>query len=181
MSEADYGLPSFINSGSLQNLPINTNISAPSNFVFLLPKVPNAVYFCTSVTVPGTSSPELVYKSGRGLALKTPSGEISHGDLSFTYLINEDMKNFDELQTWFRSMTSFRDYTELADYHNWMSEEGQLIILSNKKNPIARFHFHGLFPSNLSGITFNSADPEANNLVATCTMQFTYYTVESLT
>jgi len=180
MADKDYGLPSFISYGSLQRQPPNTNLTAPTNFVFILPKVPNSVYFCTSVTIPGMNCSSISIKSGRGLPVKTPSSEVVHGDLVFTYLINEDMSNYDELMTWFRTMTAFRDFTNLANTRNWMSEEGQLIVLSAKKNPVARFTFRGLFPSNLSGVTFNSADAEANSLIATCTMQFTYYNIESL-
>lgn len=180
MSDKDYGLPSFVNYGSLQRQPPNTNLTAQTNYVFMLPKVPNSVYFCTSVTVPGMACPSISIKTGRGLPVKTPSSEVTHGDLVFTYLINEDMSNYDELMTWFRTMTAFRDFSNLANTANFMSEEGQLMILSNKKNPLAKFHFRGLFPSNLSGVTFNSADPEANSLIATCTMQFTYYNIESL-
>ena len=180
MADKEYGIPSFINYGSVQRQPPNTNITAQTNFVFTLPKVPNSVYFCTSVTIPGMNCSSISIKTGRGLPVKTPSSEVVHGDLVFTYLINEDMSNYDELMTWFRTMTAFRDFTNLTNTRNWMSEEGQLIILSAKKNPVARFTFRGLFPSNLSGVTFNSADTEANSLIATCTMQFTYYNIESL-
>jgi hypothetical protein len=93
MSDKDYGLPSFVNYGSLQRQPPNTNLTAQTNYVFTLPKVPNSVYFCTSVSVPGMACPSISIKTGRGLPVKTPSSEVSHGDLVFTYLINEDMSN----------------------------------------------------------------------------------------
>jgi hypothetical protein len=37
-----------------------------------------------------------------------------------------------------------------------------------------------LFPSLLSGITFKSTDTEVSNMTATCTMSYTYYTLEQL-
>ena len=110
--------------------------------------------------------------------LKVPGSEIIHGELSFTYLVDEKLKNYTELQQWFRRMTSFTDDDPVLKYRNWMSEEGQLIVLSAKKNPKFRITFRGLFPNRLSGMTLNSADPEANNMTATASMSFTYYNME---
>jgi hypothetical protein len=179
--EKDYGIPEFTKVGAVlaEYLAAGSETTI-TNFVFILPKVPNAVYFCTSVSLPGMTCNELVYKSGRGIAYKVPGSEVVHGELTFTYLVDEKMKNYQELQQWFRTMTAFRDFNDVASINNWMSEEGQLIILSSKKNPKVRITFRGLFPSKLSGVTFNSADVEANTLTATCNMNFTYYNIEVL-
>lgn len=177
--EKDYGIPIFDKQGFLINQE-NINPALTTNFVFLLPRVPNAVFFCTSVTLPGMTCPELVYKTGRGIAYKVPGSEVTHGELTFTYLVDEKLFNYQELQTWFRTMIAFRDFTELSKPNNWMSEEGQLIVLTARKTPKFRITFRGLFPSKLSGVTFNSADIEATNLIATCSMNFTYYNLEKL-
>jgi len=176
--EKDYGIPNYITAGALGSQPSNTNLAYATNFVFFLPKVPNAVYFCTNVSMPGMSCQELKYKRGKGMNLKVPGSEIIHGELSFTYLVDEKLKNYTELQGWFRHMTSFTDDDPVLKYRNWMSEEGQLIVLSAKKNPKFRITFRGLFPNRLSGMTLNSADPEANNMTATASMSFTYYNME---
>jgi hypothetical protein len=52
------------------------------------------------------------------------------------------------------------------------------LVLSAKKNPKFRITFRGLFPSKLSGITLNSADTEATNMISTATLSFTYYNME---
>jgi hypothetical protein len=94
------------------------------------------------------------YKRGKGMNLKVPGSEIIHGELSFTYLVDEKLKNYTELQEWFRHMTSFTDDDPILKYRNWMSEEGQLIVLSAKKNPkfiyiIKIFTSHGLLEYNI--------------------------------
>lgn len=174
----DYGLPKFLRPGALANQPENTNTTSSTNFVMLLPKIPNSVYFCTSVSLPGMTCPELGYKF-KGATYKVPGSEVSHGELTFTYLVDERLANYNELQQWFSSTLAFRSGDSAVSYRNWMSEQGQLIILSAKKNPKFRITFKGLFPSKLSGVTFNSADTEAANLVATCNMSFTYYDMET--
>jgi len=178
MTINDYGIPNYIATGAANSQPSNTNLAYTTNFVFFLPKVPNAVYFCTSVSIPGMTCNELVYKRGRGISLKVPGSEVIHGELSFTYLVDEKLKNYSELQEWFRKMTTFTDKDTALSYRNWMSEEGQLLVLSAKKNPKFRITFRGLFPNKLSGITLNSADTEATNMISTATLSFTYYNME---
>ena len=178
--EKDYGIPKYLEGGRLSIQPENTNPALTTNFVFLLPKIPNVVFFCTSVSLPGMTCNELTYKTGRGISYKVPGSEISHGELTFTYLVDEKMNNFKELQQWFRTMTAFRDFSNVSEMRNWLSEEGQLIVLSARKTAKYRIVFRGLFPSKMSGVTFNSADTEANNLAATCNMNFTYYNWEPM-
>lgn len=178
MSIEDYGIPNYLNIGAAKNQPANTNLSYSTNFVFFLPKVPNAAYFCTKVKIPGMTCNELVYKRGRGISLKVPGSEVVHGELTFTYLVDERLKNYEELQEWFRKMSAFTETDVPFAYKNWMSEEGQLLVLSSKKNPKFKITFRGLFPNRLSGLSFNSSDNEATNITATVSMSFTYYNME---
>jgi hypothetical protein len=178
MAINDYSIPNYPIGGAEQRQPSTTNIAYTTNFVLILPKVPNAVYFCTSVSIPGMTCNEIGYKRGRGISLKVPGNEVTHGELSFTYLVDERMYNYSELQEWFRKMINFTDKDTLLDYRNWMSEEGQLIVLSAKKTPKFKITFRGLFPSKLTGVTLNSADTEATNMTATASLLFTYYNME---
>ena len=179
MLNSDYGIPTRYNIGSLQNQPANTNITAPTNFKLVLPKVPNCEYFCTAVSVPGQSCDPVTYQTW-GATIKFPGNSVIHGDLTFTFLIDEKMNNLNEMKDWFNSMLAFKDFSQVAPTSDWLSNEGQLIFLNNKKTPVRRMVFRGLFPSLLSGITFKSTDTEVSNMTATCTMSYTYYTLEQL-
>jgi hypothetical protein len=130
------------------------------------------------VSIPGFTCNELVYKRGRGIPLKVPGSEITHGEITFTYLVDERLKNYTELQEWFRRMSSFNDKDAYLEFKDWMSEEGQLLVLSAKKKPKFKITFRGLFPSRLSGMTLNSADTEATNMTANVSLSFTYYNME---
>ena len=177
--QKDYGIPTSAAGNRLANQP-NTNLLSATNFKFVLPKVPSAVYFCQSVSFPSTSAPMMTYKTGRA-PLKLPGGEISHGDFSFTFLVNEDLSNYNEIRSWFAKMFSFdRDDATIYTTKDWMSEQGQLILLNNKKNPKIIFTFSGLFPTTLSQVEFDNTDTEGRVSVATVTLGFTYYTIEVL-
>lgn len=178
MAINDYGIPEYLRVGAINAQPSNTNLAFTTNYAFFLPKVPNAIYFCTNVTIPGMTCNELIYRRSRGSPLKVPGSEIIHGELTFTYLVDERLKNYSELQEWFRRMIQFRDTDNYLEFKNWMSEEGQLLVLSSKKTPKFKINFRGLFPNRLSGMTLNSADTEATNMTANVSLSFTYYDME---
>lgn len=176
----DYGIPQSAGS-RLSSQPSETNLTNPTNFRFMLPKVPNAVYFCQSVSFPSFSCPHMTIKTGRGLPLKVPGMEITHGDFNMTYLVNEDMSNYREMQEWFKKMSIFADgFNGIYSTRDWMSEQGTLVMLTNKKKPIVRFTFRGLFPKSLSALEFDNTDSEGKITVATATMAFTYYSMEPM-
>jgi len=176
----DYGIPPQANN-RLTGQPTQTNLTNATNFRFMLPKVPNSVYFCQSVSFPNFSCPHIAIRTGRGAALKVPGTEVSHGDLSMTYIVNEDMSNYREMQGWFTKMSAFTDgFNGLLSTRDWMSEQGQLMILTNRKTPVVRITFSGLFPTNLSAIEFDNTDTEGKVTVATATLGFTYYTMEAI-
>lgn len=78
-------------------------------------------------------------------------------------------------------MSAFTDgFNGLLSTRDWMSEQGQLIILTNRKTPVVRITFSGLFPTNLSAIEFDNTDTEGKVTVATATLGFTYYTMEAI-
>ena len=173
----DYGIPQSAGS-RLSTQPSETNLTNPTNFRFTLPKVPTVAYFCQSVSFPSFSCPPIIFKTGRGASLKVPGMEVSHGDLSMTYLVNEDMSNYRDMQNWFKKMSAFTDgFDGLLSTRDWMSEQGMLTMLTNKKTPVATFAFRGLFPTTLSALEFDNTDTEGKITVATATFGFTYYTM----
>lgn len=176
----DYGIPTPRNPSPLSRQPSERNLTSTVNFQFVLPKVPDCTFFCQSVSFPTISCPPTEYAYGTS-TLRVPSMDYSHTDLSFTFLVNEDLSNYKEMQKWFRTMSAFVDgFAGVLSARDWMSEQGQLIVLSNRKNPIARLTFRGLFPTSLSSFDFDNADSEARQIVATATMGFTYMDREEM-
>lgn len=168
--------------GALGSQPTNNNLAMPTNFKFSIKRVPDLSYFCTSVSLPGWSNPIISIPTGvpgGRKNLRVNSNSISHGEASFKFLVNEDMSNYDALMKWFKECIGFNDYSQVT-YRNWMSEEGHLLVLSNKKKPLFKLTFRGLFPTNVSELSFKANDTEATPMTATVTMAFTYFDVERL-
>lgn len=168
--------------GAVSKSPTNTNLALPTNFKFTIKRVPDLSYFCTSVSLPGWSNPIISIPGGvpgGKKSLKVNSGTVSHGEATFKFLVNEDMSNYDALTKWFKQCVGFNDFSQVS-YRNWMSEEGHLLVLGNKKKPLFKVKFRGLFPTNVSELNFKANETEASPMTATVTMAFTYYEVERL-
>lgn len=101
--------------------------------------------------------------------------------MSVKFIVNEDYSNYNQMNDWFKQTLVYEDFfktgTDLSI--NLLSNAGQLIILNNKKNPIASFKIQGLFITGLSSIEYNSALTDATPATATATFQFSTYDLEA--
>ena len=186
-----YEIPADTDVGIYGKMPSNTNLANPTNFRFSLKRVPLLPYFCTSVSLPGWANPTINvptgFPGGRS-TFKASAEAVNHGEATFKFLINEDMSNYNSLVTWSKECAGLNDFTtiktargETVSWRNWMSEEGYLIVLTNRKKPIFRITFRGLFPTNVSELAFKTNDTDVSPMTATVNMAFTYYTYENLT
>jgi hypothetical protein len=83
---------------------------------------------------------------------------------------------------WYKSTLVFEDFfkTGIDTSINLLSNVGHLLILSNKKNPVARFRFNGLMITGITSIEYNSALTDATATTATATFAFSSYDLDSL-
>ena len=180
-----YEFPQYT-SGAVNSKPVNTNLLNPTNFKFSLKRVPDLSYFCVGVSLPGWARPTINIPTGvpgGKSTYKTEGSSISHDNASFRFLVNEDMSNYNAVFSWAKQAAGLNDFNAPTTYTPWrnlMAEEGYLVVLSNKKNPLFRITFRGLFPTSVSDINFKATETEGSPIIATVNMAFTYYTYESL-
>jgi len=107
--------------------------------------------------------------------------KIEHGDLSVKFIVNEDFSNWFEMSDWFRKSLNyygfFQDNSQ-ARMMNLITDSGQLLILDNKKHPVARVMFDGLMITGLSNIPMNSAVADAPFITCDATFQFTSFDIK---
>ena len=61
-----------------------------------------------------------------------------------------------------------------------MTSDATMHILSNKNNPKIRVNYRGLYPSSLSGVTYNTQDSTGEGITADVQFQFDLYEFEVL-
>ena len=172
-------IPSYERFGQIGNQPINTNAALNTNFRFILKKVPDVTYFCTSITTPQSSTTPMAYDYITAAQVKIPAGRVST-DISIRFIISEDFRNYMEMVRWFRSGAPYKDFKEIVPDSLAGPSDGQMLLLNNKKKPIQMINYRNMVPTSLSGFTMSSGESEPS--VLTASVQFVYdtYTVTKL-
>ena len=91
------------------DLPDNLSYLAPTQFELLIKKLPNTKYFSTGVNVPSISVAEVQQPTRYGANVKVPGDKISYGEITVTFIVDENMENWTELYTWMSQITSSTD------------------------------------------------------------------------
>lgn len=171
----------------------NRNFLSPTGFKFTLERSPKVAFFCNQANVPeltlGVANQPTWLKD-----IDVPGDKVLFGDLNLRFLIDEDLKNYMEIQNWIRglgypeSMQEFRDLESNAtlpsrkyirDGDNIYSD-GTLQILNS--NFISKFQvvFKDLFPYNLSTLSFDATDTDIQYFTADASFKYTIYEITDL-
>jgi len=171
----------------------NRNFLSPTGFKFSLTRSPKVAFFCNQANIPDLTLGVAVQPSWLK-DIDTPGDKIIFGDLNLRFLVDEDLKNYMEIQKWIRglgypeSMQEFEDLESnsvlpnpkyLGQGDNIYSD-GTLQILSSSL--IAKFNvnFKDLFPYSLSTITFDATDTDVQYFTADVSFKYTIYNITDL-
>ncbi len=170
----------------------NRNFLSPVGFKFALKRSPAVAFFCNEANIPsldlGIAEQPTYLKN-----IPTPGDKIQFGDLSLRFLVDEDLKNYMEIQNWIRGLgfpESLKEYWDLSDEgnkdikvrfgnmqgHNVFSD-GTLQILSSNLVPKFQVVFNDLFPYSLSTVTFDATDTDIEYFTADVSFKYTIYEV----
>lgn len=147
-------------------------------------RVPNVVYESYSITLPGITLGEVIQPTPL-LDLRLPGDKISFEPLIFNFLVQENLANYIEIYNWMIGLgkpnsTDQRKSFVNSSMNRNIYDDGQLTILTNKNNPIARIKFVNCWPTNLSPLTYDASITDATPLTADCTFNYHYYEFETL-
>ena len=82
--------------------PTNRNFLNPIGFILELEKFEGVDFFCQSANVPDINMPTTqVASQFRNLPI-IPGGGVEFGDLSVTFIVDEDLKNYNSIYKWMR-------------------------------------------------------------------------------
>ena len=81
----------------------NRNFLSPVGFKFGLKRSPAVAFFCNEANIPsidlGIAEQPSYLKN-----IPVPGDKIQFGDLSLRFLVDEDLKNYMEIQNWIRGL-----------------------------------------------------------------------------
>ena len=179
--------------GAKESPITNRNFLSPIGFKFALKRSPAVAFFCNEANIPsmdlGVAEQPTYLKN-----IPVPGDKIQFGDLNLRFLVDEDLKNFMEIQNWIRglgfpqSLSEFDDLEKEAlmpsNFGNNTGDDiysdGTLQILSSNLVPKFQVVFSDLFPYSLSTVTFDATDTDIEYFTAEVSFKYTIYRVTDL-
>ena len=188
---------------ALSRQPTKLDLASPTQFKFQILKLPKVEYFCTAVNLPGLSL-NTVQQPTPLADIPLPGEKLSFGDLEMTFMVDENLENYQEISGWLfglgfpKSRTQFANLVEAAkDRFPTNGKDSQttdagkvkygaqpigpvfsdatLNILSSKNRANIEVRFNNVFPVSLSGLQFTQQATDVDYLSATVTFQYKLY------
>jgi len=152
---------------SLTDQPKNINPLADVQFKFDVAALPNTSFFIQTVNLPGISLEGATIATPQLQNFSRHTGVITYEPLSVTFMIDEYLKNWQEIFEWMVGEES--KYTSAV-----------LTIVSSSMNPTLEIHFKDIFPTSLSEIAFDSTTTDPVYQIATVAFNYTEYIIKNL-
>ena len=189
----------------LARQPEQLDYASPTQFKFGILQLPKVEFFTVSANVPEISgTPAIVNTPFKNIP--TIGDKLEYGNLSISFIVDEYLENYLSLHNWLTGIgfpksrsqfTTHRDVTstmpasqrstssDIGDVGNAtpdkaMYSDANLIILSNKNNPIVEINFQDLFPISLGGLDYTQAATDVDNLIATAEFAYKIYEIKTL-
>jgi len=183
--------------------PTKLDYASPTQFKFNIIKLPKVTYFCTRVNVPGVTLGGTIDQQTRFKDIPQPGDKLTYGELDMTFLVDENLENYQEIHGWLVGLGFPRDHGEFQNLvsagtdrfpvsnTSVSTEPGKvkfgttdqgptfsdatLSILTSKNNPVTEIRFRDLFPISLTGLQYDQQAPDVDYLTSTVTFRYTIY------
>ena len=177
--------------GFYDNQIQNRNFLSPTGFRFSLIRAPKVSFFANSANIPdlnlGVANQPSYLKD-----IDVPGDKLQFGDFSLRFLVDEDLKNYMEIQNWMRGLGYPESVKEIIDFQNEESRtiipdktmniysDGSLIILTSNNNINFKVNFENMFPTFLSTLDFSAVDNDVEYFTADVTFKYTIYNITDM-
>ena len=183
--------------------PTKQDYADPTKFKFSILKLPKVEYFCTAINLPGVSLADNYSQPTPFRDIPLPGEKLSYDRLNMTFLVDENLENYQEIHGWLVGLGFPRDHSEFRDLvgagsdrfpvsnESVSTEPGKvkfgttdqgptfsdatLTVLSSKNNPQVEIRFRDLFPVSLTGLQYDQQATDVEYLTSTVTFRYTIY------
>jgi len=166
----------------LTTIPQNTSFLQSTKYTFVIPTLPFARYFCQSINLPGVTSNEIEVATPYSSTYRHPT-KMAFEPFSISFLIDEDIKVWEETYKWIVSLTrpeSNKQYVKYRDKEASPYHDGVLTLNTNANIPNIRIKFKNVFPVSLGGIQFGTTVSADNTLTADVTFRYDTFEFQRL-
>ena len=151
--------------------PKNRNFLSPVGFKMELDLFNGVDFFCQRANIPDMSLPFTEVPTRFRSFPIAAAGGIQTGDLSLTFIIDEDLHNYMTIHNWIKKNGLYEEHSNSeAEYSG-----GRLEITTSNFNIAAYVSFENLFPISLSEVRFDVADTDLEYFTADATFKYTSF------
>ncbi|MDD4242692.1 MAG: hypothetical protein PHG08_00125 [Bacilli bacterium] len=168
--------------------PANPNYLQPTGFLLSIEKLPGINFFAQTVNLPAMTG-GVAYQGTPNIDAPLIGDKILFSDLEVTFLVDENLSNYEALFTWMQSVYHTESLDQYAAFHeseanrligsynpqnhSVMYSDGFLSILTNNSNPNKTFAFTDLFPVQVSPLQFSTTVTDINYLQCKAVFKYT--------
>lgn len=153
--------------------PENTNLLQPTKFVLTFSYIPDTVYFCQKVKIPGAEM-TFAKQVTPNIDFYLPGTKLMYNEFQMDFLVNEDISAWLQIYKWMKNITT--DEVKLRAFQS----EAVLTVLSNLNNPKLRIKFIGMFPTSVSDIDLDTTLSAEDHLSASASFKYDYFEIDKL-
>lgn len=189
--------------GPLDRQPDKLDYAAPTQFKFGIHQLPKVEFFVTSANIPDISLPAGSF-STPFKDIPIPGEKLDYGDLNIGFLVDEYLENYITLHNWITGLGFPTDRTEFRTHRDVTSNtpaggaapaadlvgaavpdkalysDAYLMVLSNKNNPILQIDFQDVFPTQVSGLSYNQQETDTEYMSCSATFAYKMFTITTL-
>ena len=183
--------------------PTKQDYADPTKFKFSIIKLPKVEYFCTAVNLPGVSLADNYSQPTPFRDIPLPGEKLSYDRLTMTFLVDENLENYQEIHGWLRGLgfpgghSEFKNLLDAgvdrfptsknsvlgdagrskfaAANQGGIFSDATLNILTSKNNPVTEVRFSDVFPISLSGLQYSQQNNDTDYLTASVTFDYKLY------
>jgi hypothetical protein len=188
---------------SLSRQPTKLDYASPTQFKFSIIKLPKVEYFCTAANIPGVTLGGSMTQETPLKSIPLPGDHLTYEPLQMTFLVDENLENFQEIHGWLVGLGFPRDYSEFrnlaaagndrfpakttavsteigkvkygAANTGGTYSDATLTVLSSKNNSQLEIRFRDVYPTGLTGLQYNQQAADVDYLTATVSFNYTIY------
>lgn len=163
--------------------PTNINFLNKIGFNVTIDKLPSVSFYTQSIDIPGMAANHPIQPNPFA-AIPKPGDMPQFEKLRFTFAVDEDLKNWEELYSYLVGIT-FPETTE--QWKKLIGSKGQVYregiennvystisvqTLTSAKNPNIEFTYHDCLPVSISGINLDTTSEDT--IITTCSAEFVF-------
>ena len=167
--------------------PINKNFLSQLEFRFLLNRAPHVNFFVQKVTIPQITLDATPQAATPFVRRPIPGDHIEFQELQVEFLVDEDFRNYLEIQEWLYGLGFPHNFSEFATLKDQPKVTGEaifsdvkIIIMNSASLVNYEITFCDAFPTSLSALEFDTSDTDVEYISATTTFAYTTYQFERI-